>query len=125
MDAGRDLPDLIRSHVPSVWALEVLLLMRRTSPRVWTLQALTQELRAALPLVAASVERFETSGLVLQDPPGAYAYAPATALLSDFAAALEWQYKERPVAVISLIAAPADRIQQLADAFRFRPEDKR
>ena len=30
------------------------------------------------------------------------------------------EYRDRPVTLINLIAAPEDHIQQLADAFRFR-----
>jgi hypothetical protein len=33
---------------------------------------------------------------------------------------LEQAYRERPVAIVNLIAAPRDPLQSLADAFKFR-----
>lgn len=125
MSTERDLPDLIRTHLPSVWSLELLMLVRRGSDQGWTAQGLTDELRASLPIVTSALDRFERSGLVAQDGDGRYRYAPASQLLADFADVVERQYRERPVAVINLIVAPEDRIQQLADAFRFRGNDRK
>jgi Mn-dependent DtxR family transcriptional regulator len=121
----RDLPDLIRAHLPSVWSLELLLLLRRRREDGWTAQALTDELRASRPIVTSALDRFERSGLVAHDGQGRYRYAPASPLLEEFAEMIERQYRERPVTVINLIVAPEDRIQQLADAFRFRGSDRR
>ncbi|HEY0648079.1 hypothetical protein [Phenylobacterium sp.] len=121
----RDLPDLIRTHLPSVWSLELLLMLRRGREGGWTARELTDELRASLPIVTSALERFERSGLVANDGQGRYRYAPASPLLAEFGEVIERQYRERPVTVINLIVAPEDRIQQLADAFRFRGSDRR
>lgn len=125
MSIERDLPDLIRTHLPSVWSLELLLLVRRQRDRAWTVQELTDELRASLPIVVSALDAFKRSGLVAHDDDGRYRYAPASTFLAEFGDLVERQYRERPVAVINLIAAPEDRLQQLADAFRFRGKDRR
>ena len=125
MASERDLPDLIRTHLSSVWALELLLLVRRERDRGWTVKGLTDELRASLPIVTSVLDAFERSGLVTHDGDGRYRYAPASKLLGEFGDLVERQYRERPVAVINLIVAPEDRLQQLADAFRFRARDRR
>ncbi len=121
MNIDQDLPRLIRIHIASVWSLELLLLLRRDPTRAWTVEALTQEMRASAPLVAAALARFERSGLAAYDPP-TYRYAAASGLLADFAETLEREYRARPVAIINLIVAPEERIQQLADAFRFQSD---
>jgi hypothetical protein len=120
MSLEHDLPLLIRSHIPSVWALELLLLLRRGQARPWDEKSISDELRATVPLVAASLKHFEHVGLVARDADGGFQYRPASSPLAAFCDALAVEYRERPVAVINLIAAPEDRIQQLADAFRFK-----
>lgn len=56
----------------------------------------------------------------MQDSAGAHRYAPANPMLAELTHALEQAYRQRPVAIINLIAAPPDPIQALADAFRFK-----
>lgn len=119
-----DLHSFIRDHVRSVWALELLLLLRRQPDRVWTAEALLGELRASTAIVAAALGQFERGGLVLADDGGAYRYAPASDILRDLCDGLEEIYRERPVAVINAIASPAERLQGLADAFKFKGDGK-
>jgi hypothetical protein len=61
----------------------------------------------------------------VNDLEGRHRYAAASRLLDDFCARLAAEYRERPVAIINLISAPEDRIQQLADAFRFKGDRSR
>lgn len=114
-----DLPEMIRAHISSVWALELILLVRRTSERTWLAQELSDELRARTELVTSCMDYFERVGLVSRDEHDRYRYSAVSAAMDEFCAALAAEYKARPVAVINLIAAPEERIQQLADAFRF------
>ena len=49
-----DAPDLVafaREHVRSVWAVELLLILRRDRDRCWPPEALVAELRASTNLV--------------------------------------------------------------------------
>ncbi|MCR5874457.1 hypothetical protein LRS10_09915 [Phenylobacterium sp. J426] len=118
-----DKPELaafVREHIRSVWAVELLLLLRRDVDRRWSAAELVRELRASTPLVNDNLQRFERSGLVVRDEDDTWRYAPAIQVLHDLANQLEAAYRERPVSIINIIAAPPDPVQGLADAFKFR-----
>ena len=103
-----------------MWALELLLLMRRHAERVWTPEELVSELRASHTLVADNLATLEATGLVLSEN-GGYRYAPATPLLERLCTRLEEEYRLRPVTVINAIAStPNDRLHKLANAFRLK-----
>jgi hypothetical protein len=120
MSADDALPDFMRYQLGSVWALETLLLLRRPPRRAWTAAEAVSELRAAAGLVQPILDRFVTSGLIVDEGARRYRYGPASPTLGELCDAAEAAYRERPVATISLISAPQDRLQQLADAFRFK-----
>ena len=115
-----DFAGFVREHVRSVWAVELLLILKRDPDRVWPPGDLVRELRASHSLVVDNLQRFERSGLVTRAEGDGWKYAPASPLLDELAAKLEGAYRERPVSVINLIAAPPDPVQGLADAFKFR-----
>lgn len=115
-----DLAAFVREHVGSVWALELLLLLKRDPDRCWTPPDLVAELRASTVLVADNLQKFERGGLVAPDDSGCFRYRPANLVLDELAGRLEAAYRERPVAIVNLIARPKDPVQGLADAFKFR-----
>jgi hypothetical protein len=106
----------------SVWAVELLLLLRRDRDRCWTPAELVGELRASTGLVRDNLANFQKSGLAVEDDGGCWRYAPASPILEGLAGELERAYRERPVSIINIIAAPPDPIQGLADAFKWRGE---
>jgi len=118
--ADQDLFGFIREQLHSVWALELLLLMRRTPDRHWSEQELVSELRANPTLVSDNLATFERGGLVTADEDGRFSYGPASLLLSALCDQLDDAYRERPVKVINAIVSPPDKLQTLADAFRIR-----
>jgi hypothetical protein len=118
-----DLVGFVREHVRSVWALELLLLLRRDPARCWPPADLVRELRASTSLVNDNLQRFETSGLVAPEA-DCYRYAPASPMLDALCGELEAAYRERPVTVINMIAKPTDPLQSLANAFKFRGDGK-
>lgn len=114
-----DLLSLIQGSIPSVWALEVLLLLRRTADRSWNAAELALELRANERLVGEQLASLETAGLVACD--GECRYAPAAPALDALCGRLETAYRERSGQVIkAIMAGPNDKLQIFADAFRFR-----
>ena len=119
MSEDADLAAFVREHMRSVWAVELLMLLRRDPERCWPAEALVAELRASTMLVNDNLTSFERSGLAVCDDAGRWRYAPAAAVLDQLAGRLERAYRERPVAIINLIARP-DPIQGLADAFKWR-----
>ena len=119
-----ELQAFIHSALRSVWALEVLLLLRRRSPESLTPDLLTRELRATLTLVATCLAQLETAGLVAHQN-GAWRFAPASPRLAQLSGELEQAYLETPVAVVDVIvASPNTRLKNFADAFRFKDKDK-
>lgn len=118
-----DLAAFVREHVRSVWAVELLLVLKRDPGRRWAAGDVVGELRASATLVNDILRRFERSGLVLKDDSDGWRYAPASPVLDDLAGKLEAAYRQRPVSVINLIATPPDPVQGLADAFKFRGDN--
>jgi predicted transcriptional regulator len=120
MQGDPELLELIRQSVRSVWALELLLLLRRERARSWTPEELVSELRASHTLVGDNLPVLQAAGLVLSEE-GRYRYAPATPVLEQLCGRLEEEYRLRPVAVINAIASsPNDRLHKLANAFRLK-----
>jgi hypothetical protein len=113
----------IRSSLRSVWALELLLLLRRTSPNTLGIKQAARELRASDTLVAKLLPQLEAAGLVVGEG-DAYRFAPASPALQELCGLLEQEYRERPVAVVDAIIAKPDKVQSLADAFRFKRKDE-
>lgn len=122
--ADLDVAAFVREHVRSVWALELLVALRRDRERCWGIDELVRELRASTGLVTSNLQAFERSGLAIQDDGGCYRYAPASGVLEELCDALQQAYRERPVATISMIAKPAGALQSLADAFKFRGDGR-
>lgn len=123
MSADPDLLGFVREHIRSVWALELLLLLRRDAERCWAPADLVRELRASQMLVSDNLQRLEAAGIVIPDDTGCYRYAPASPVLDGLCGRLEAAYRERPVAVVNMIAKPSS-VQSLADAFKFRGDGK-
>jgi hypothetical protein len=117
---NRDLAVFVREHVRSVWAVELLLLLKRDPQRCWPAAELVRELRASTGLVNDNLQRFERGGLAVQDDQGCWRFGPAAPALAALCDELEAAYRERPVAIVNLIASPRDPLQSLADAFKFR-----
>ena len=114
-----DLSAFIESAVPSVWALETLLLLRGDPERSWPVESLVAELRANLNLVSDCLGGLERSGLVLGEA-GAFRYAPASPVLRTLCDELDAAYRQRPVAVVNMIARrKPDPLKGFADSFRF------
>lgn len=119
-----DLVDFIQGSIRSVWALELLICLRKAPDRTRTAEDLVRELRASAPVVVDNLAVFETSGLAVRDGEG-WRYAPAAPLLGSLCDRLEQAWRTRPSAVMkAIVAAPNDKLQTFADAFRIRGERK-
>jgi hypothetical protein len=115
----RDIAGFVREHVRSVWALELLLILLRGGDRTWSVAELVTELRGSPSLVTDNLARFERSGLVARDEGEGWRFAPANSVMATLVGDLAAAYRERPVAIINIIARP-DPIQGLADAFKLK-----
>lgn len=123
--ATAELFEFVNGSIKSVWALELLLLMRAHPDRAWTAEQLVTELRASTPLVSQVLQTFHHAGLVRETDAGHFEYAPASPTLEARCEELERAYRERPVTVINAIVASSnDDLKSFADAFRFRGSGK-
>ena len=114
---------LVRQHIGSVWSLELLLLLRSRPAEAWRPEALVRELRASAPLIAGCLTTLQDAGLAVHED-GAWRFAPASPELERFCDQLAEAYQTRPVALISMIAAPS-QVQDLANAFKLKGGDDR
>jgi hypothetical protein len=116
-----EISQFIRAYIPSVWALELLLLLQADPARRWSPAELLKELRASTSLVDENLAHFRARDLVLKDDAG-WHFAPASPHLEALAQALAALYRARPMFTIGLIARP-DPLQALADAFRIKRDE--
>lgn len=119
-----DLVELVEYSFPSVWALELLLLLRRHSGQHWRPDELVGELRSSDAVVAESIDRLLAAGLVLVQEDGAVLYAPASEAQDALLRQLEEEYRKRPAAIRRLIVQrPAEKLRSFSDAFKLKRDD--
>jgi hypothetical protein len=120
---SNDVVTFIHTHLGSIWALELMLLMMAQPEKAWTIEMLVRELRATHTLVAGLLERFQRSELATETPPGTWRWSAATDELRHITKELAAAHAVTPFAVIQAIAnAPELRLRQFADAFRIRKD---
>jgi hypothetical protein len=115
-----DVLALIRDFIRSIWAVELLMLLRTERGREWNEAELVLELRGSGAIVRESLAALTAAGLVTIRQ-GYSRFQPRTAVLGRVAEQLAEAYERQPSTVMKAIAAaPDNRIRTLADAFRFK-----
>lgn len=110
------------SSIASIWALELLLVLKGPPTRSWTGEELIKQLRGSQSAIAEALFRLQSGGLIAEDG-GAYYYRPSSPEQNDLVCELERLYRAKPVALISAIAnAPTRKLQILSDAFRIKKD---
>jgi DNA-binding IclR family transcriptional regulator len=113
----------LRATLKSVWALDLLVLMKGAPGQIWTVASLNDRLRASTSLVEEILGSFIRQGLVAQEPGDTYRYAPADAQTDALASELARLYAERPLAVIKeIMSAPNEKLHTFVDAFRLKKD---
>lgn len=124
MVLSEDALALLRTSIRSVWALELLLLLRRDPARDWSNDELVRELRGSEVVVQEALAGFLGAGLVAALADGRHRYHPAVPVLDQWVGEIAQAYASRPSAVIrEIFAAPGNKVQIFADSFRFRLND--
>jgi len=122
-DIPEDLLAFLQTTIGSIWALDLMLTLRRQPLAPWTAPALTAEMRANLQLVSDILRRFERAGLVAIVEPGRWIWRAASPELDRLADSAAAAYAHAPLRVTRAIADSSNRrIQQFADAFRLRQD---
>lgn len=119
-----DVKGFLGFAIKSVWSLQLLLFLRsHADGDMWTVHALTRELRASERIVREALGAFHTAGLIAEDESGAVRYAPASEYLDKLVGDLAAVYVTRPLAVArEIYNADATKIKNFADAFRIRKD---
>lgn len=121
MAQEEDVLNFAASSIASIWALELLVLVRQDR-RAWTSAELMRQLRGSDAVLAQCLHRLQGLGLISEES-GSYLYRPVSPEADNLANALESLYRIKPVTVISAIAnAPQRKLQILSDAFRFKKD---
>jgi predicted transcriptional regulator len=111
----------VRAHIGSLYALELLLLLKRDRDKVWQSSELVRELRSSRTAVAGALSRLLRAGLVAENPSGGYSYAPASADQEHLADTIEKAYASRPMAVVrAIVAEPDEKLREFSNAFKLK-----
>jgi hypothetical protein len=122
---GDELISFIDAAIPSVWALDLMILMRGEPQRAWSSEALVAALRASDQIVADGLKSLERAGVVTAAGTD-WRYAPP-ATIDALCAAIEATYRDRPVSVVNaIVRRRAGSLATFANAFRLggRPGGK-
>ncbi len=112
----------LRTAIKSVWALDLLILMKSAARQGWTVASLNDRLRASTSLVEEILVTFTRQGLVVSEADGTYRYQ-ANGEIDALASELARLYAERPLAVIKeIVSAPNEKIHSFVDAFRLKKD---
>lgn len=124
-DFSADVEQFLLQNITSVDQLEVLLLLRADPETTWSPAAVSRELATQPEAAAQRLADLLALHLVAlaEGPDRLYRYAPGTVGQRTLVDRLAQVYKERRVAVITLIySKPLNQVQAFADAFRLRKE---
>jgi DNA-binding transcriptional regulator PaaX len=122
MNPDVELSRFITSSFPSVWALEVLLLLKAEADCLDQLELITR-LRASELVISQALHALVAAGLVSVDRQGCASYIPASEATAQIVEATEKLYRRRPDAVRRMIVAShASGLTAFADAFRLRKD---
>jgi hypothetical protein len=117
----QDVLAFVGATVKSIWALELLLLLRRERERTWETDEVVRELRASTVVVREALASLAAAGLAATHEEGRFRYRPASEQIDSLVAAAQTLYLAKPVAVISAIAtAPSEKLRIFAEAFRLK-----
>ena len=121
MTSSEDLTRFIVSSFPSVWTLELLLLLKR-EPRVWSRADLIETLRASDLVVSQALESLVAGGLASVSEEGAE-YRPISDSVADCVDKTEEFYAMKPDKVRRMIVTSSSSgITAFADAFKLRKD---
>lgn len=121
MPSSDDLASFITSSFPSVWTLELLLLLKRES-RPWPREELIDSLRASDLVVSQALESLVAGGLASVRP-GIAEYTPVSDAVAALVDETEKLYALKPDKVRRMIVtSSAGGITAFADAFKLRKD---
>jgi hypothetical protein len=118
-NSDEDVLRFIAASFPSVWALELLLVLKRER-RPWTRAQLVATLRASDLVVSKAVDALIAAGLASTEHENVM-YLPANSDLEECVERVDQIYRTRANAVRrTIVSARTSSASAFADAFKFR-----
>lgn len=115
-----EVASFITASIPSVWALETLLLLKRSAPDTKRVDQIVSDLRSSHAAISQGLSRLEQAGLVTEHE-GAYQYTPASELLSRLSGEVERLYNVKPLWLMNvMLKAKNENLQVFANSFRLK-----
>jgi hypothetical protein len=109
----------VQRSIPTVWALELLLLLMQDHSRAQATVDLVRQMHSSDTAVRTAAAALKKAGLIAGD--GEYQFAPESAELREFSMALEALYQVKPAAVVTAIyVAPNANLRTFADSFKLK-----
>jgi hypothetical protein len=119
MSSEEDILEFAGGSFRSIWALELLLTLRRSARR-WTPADIIKELRSSRVVVIEALNNLNVAGLVVQEDNGDYRYG-GIGQIEQMVSELERLYAIKPGLVMrSIVNSPNTKLQILSDAFRIK-----
>jgi hypothetical protein len=122
-----DVRDLIRSTVPTMDALEVLMFLTRQPDTARRASEVVNQMQPTVigeAAVSDYLALFQAQGLLVSRPEESFLYQPATPELEAAVQALIQAYNQQPVTLIRAVyeIANSKKIQAFADAFKIKKD---
>ena len=121
-----DVRQFILDKIDSVAQMEALLLLRNNPELGWDVAAVAKRLYIDENQAGQTLARLLEEKLVIAQPgePPQYRYQPSSAELQQMVDRVAEVYSKQLVPVTNLIhSKPKTRVQEFADAFKFRKDD--
>jgi hypothetical protein len=121
---AKETREFIQMYVPSLGALEVLLLLLKSPQRSWTVDSITKELRSNTNMIRGFVHFFQSKGVLKNEGENYSLVQGHDAFLRNLQELSEL-FSERPVTILNEIYSTpktSSKIQIFADAFRIKKE---
>jgi DNA-binding IclR family transcriptional regulator len=113
-----------RNTIRSVWALELLLLLRKDRGRDWTVDELVRELRSSEAVTLPCLDVLKSAGLVSGEAGGRFRYAAASEDLDAVSGELAKIYAAKPMALAkAIMRAPNEKLTIFSDAFKLKGDE--
>lgn len=117
----QDVLKFVRTHIPSVWTLEILILLCDSRGSSWSTETLVRESRSSAIAVTAAVKFLEQMGFVVEEAPGVYRYQPASPEIEALAADVRTLYASKPASVVNAIFGGSnEKLRIFAEAFKLK-----
>jgi hypothetical protein len=113
----------VQASITSIEEIELLVLLQAHPERSWLVAELARELGSTEASIAGRLAGFAALGITASEA-AAFRYRPATPELDALLKEVVQAYRERRIALTTLIYARPDHpIRSFADAFRLRKDD--